>query len=62
MKDKKKFDFKCDTCGSKMENRGESADPRFLVIECPNCGEAILLSKAILRSTAEWEKLFSAIQ
>lgn len=59
---KKKFDCKCANCGSEMENKGESADPRFLVIECPSCGEAFLLSKAILPSKAKWEKLFSAIR
>ena len=31
------------------------------IIECPSCGEAFLLSKAILRSKTNWEKLFSAI-
>jgi DNA-directed RNA polymerase subunit RPC12/RpoP len=62
MPTKKKFDCICDNCGSKMENKGEAADQRFLVIECPNCGEAFLLSKAILRFKEKWEKLFSAIR
>jgi hypothetical protein len=61
MAKRENVDFLCDTCGSEMKNNGESADPRYLVIECPICGETFLLSKAVLRSKKEWEKLFSAI-
>ena len=28
---------------------------------CPDCGEAFLLSKAILRSKKEWEKLLASL-
>jgi predicted RNA-binding Zn-ribbon protein involved in translation (DUF1610 family) len=56
-----KVDFSCDTCGSEMKNRGGSANSCYLVIECPVCGEAFLLSKTFLRSKKEWEKLYSAI-
>ena len=55
------INFACDACGSEMKNRGDSADSRYLVIECPTCGKAFLLSKAILRSKKEWEKLSDAI-
>jgi hypothetical protein len=42
-----------------MINRGESANLRYLVIECPDCGEAFLFPKALLRSKLEWERIFS---
>ena len=35
--------------------------PQYLIIECPDCGEAFLLSKAILRSKKEWEKLLASL-
>lgn len=56
----KEFECKCETCGAEMINKGESANPQYLVIECPDCGESFLLSKAVLRSKIDWEKLFSS--
>jgi len=44
----KEIDYACYTCGAKMENRGESFNPKELVIECPVCGEAFLLPKSRL--------------
>lgn len=39
-------DHPCDTCGAKVVNTGESADPQYLVIACPVCGVAFLLLKS----------------
>jgi len=33
----------CETCGTKMVDRGESANSSEHVIECPTCGIAFLL-------------------
>jgi predicted RNA-binding Zn-ribbon protein involved in translation (DUF1610 family) len=44
----KEIDFPCYTCGTKMLNKGESANPRYLIIECPACGETFLLLKSKL--------------
>jgi len=57
----KRIDFPCDNCGAKMVNKGDSADSRYLVIECPVCGVSFLLAKAILRSKLDWERLFASI-
>jgi len=55
-----KLDYNCDVCGVEMVNRGDSANANYLVIECPACGTAFLLSKKLLRSKVDWERLFSA--
>jgi DNA-directed RNA polymerase subunit RPC12/RpoP len=56
------FNFTCYTCGAKMMNMGESANPRYLVIECPECGEAFLFPKSLLKSKLDWERIFSFAQ
>lgn len=50
------IDYPCYTCGAKMVNRGESANPRYLVIECPVCGEAFLLLKSRLEKLCSSQK------
>lgn len=40
--------YPCYTCGARIVNRGESANPLYLVIECPVYGEAFLMLKSRL--------------